>query len=89
MAHEFTHALTGAVMTTNLYMNDYGAINEAMSDIFGNLVESLMGKTEDTTWLIQENGNQPIRCMSDPHGRFACTYKFRVWKAEIFVQLHS
>ena len=67
MAHEYTHALTGAVMTTNLYMNDYGAINEAMSDIFGNLVEGLMGKTEDTTWLIQENGNQPIRCMSDPH----------------------
>ena len=67
MAHEFTHALTGAAMTTNLYMNDYGAINEALSDIFGNLVEGLMGKTKDKTWLIQENGSEPIRCMSDPN----------------------
>ena len=67
MAHEFTHAFTGRAMITNIYMNDYGAINEAMSDIFGNLIESLMGKTTDKTWLIQENGIEPIRSMSDPH----------------------
>ena len=67
MAHEFTHAVTGTAMITNIYMNDYGAINEAMSDIFGNLIESLMGKTEDKTWLIEENGIEPIRSMSDPH----------------------
>ncbi len=67
MAHEYTHALTGSAMITNLYLNDYGAINEAMSDIFGNLVESLMGKTKDKTWLISENGKEPIRSMSQPH----------------------
>ncbi len=67
MAHEYTHAVTTAAMLANIYMNDYGAINEAMSDIFGNLIESLMGKTKDKTWLIQENGIEPIRCMSDPH----------------------
>ncbi|MBR1913466.1 MAG: M4 family metallopeptidase [Lachnospiraceae bacterium] len=39
MAHEFTHALTTATMTLNIYQNDYGAINEGFSDIFGNLVE--------------------------------------------------
>ncbi len=67
MAHEFTHALTQSAMTANIYMNDYGAINEAMSDIFGNLVESLMGKTKDKTWLIQENGNEVLRSMSNPN----------------------
>lgn len=67
MAHEFTHAVTGAIMITNLYTNDYGAINEAMSDICGNLIESILGKTDDKTWLIMENGIEPIRSMSSPH----------------------
>ncbi len=67
IAHEFTHAFTASAMLTNLYMNDYGAINEAMSDIFGNIVESYLGRTTDKTWLIGENGVGAIRCMSDPH----------------------
>ena len=67
IAHEYTHGLTTSTMISTLYMNDYGAIEESMSDIFGNLVEALLGKTEDKTWLIQENGAEPLRCMSDPH----------------------
>ncbi|MCR4890991.1 MAG: M4 family metallopeptidase [Lachnospiraceae bacterium] len=67
MAHEFTHALTTATMTYNIYKNDYGAINEALSDIFGNLAEALMEKTDDEEWLIQENGENVIRSMSNPN----------------------
>ena len=67
IGHEYTHAITETAMLTNLYQNDYGAINEAMSDIFGNLVESLLDKTKDKTWLIAENGKESIRSMSQPH----------------------
>ena len=66
-SHEFTHCVTGTVMTYNAYMNDFGAINEAVSDIHGNLCEMLAGATEDTTWLLGENGQNTIRSMSDPH----------------------
>ena len=67
LAHEFTHCVTGSVMTYNAYMNDYGAINEAMSDIQGNLCEMMMGATEDTTWSVGEmSRGAPVRSMSDP-----------------------
>ena len=67
LAHEFTHCVTGSVMTSNAYMNDYGAINEAMSDIQGNICEMLAGATEDTAWLLGENSRDgAIRSMSDP-----------------------
>ena len=65
IAHEFTHCMTGTLMTSNIYMNEYGAINEAFSDICGNIIEAMLQDTEDKTWLIQENGT-PIRSMSDP-----------------------
>ena len=35
IAHEFTHCVTASLMTYNSYTTDYGAINEAMSDIQG------------------------------------------------------
>ena len=66
-AHEFAHCVTGTVMTYNAYMNDFGAINEAISDIHGNLCEMLAGATEDTAWLMGENGRGTVRSMSDPH----------------------
>ncbi len=67
LAHEFTHCVTTSVMTYNAYMNDYGAINEAMSDIHGNICEMLAGATTDTTWILGESSGQPVRSMSDPH----------------------
>ena len=67
LAHEFTHCVTGSVMTYNAYKNDYGAINEAMSDIQGNLCEMLSGATEDDTWELGEHSQTPVRSMSDPH----------------------
>ena len=66
-AHEFTHCVTHSVMTHNDYMNDYGAINEALSDIHGNLCEMMAGATADTDWLLGENSGQAIRSMSDPN----------------------
>ena len=67
LAHEFTHSVTHSVMTHNAYSNDYGAINEAISDIHGNICEMMNGATEDTTWELGENSDNPVRSMSDPH----------------------
>lgn len=66
MAHEFTHCLTSTLMTENLYFNDYGAINEGFSDICGNLIEEMLGDTDDTEWLIGEHG-ETLRSMSHPN----------------------
>ena len=70
LAHEFTHCVTHSVMTYNAYMNDYGAINEAISDIQGNLCDGMHtdeGEAEDPEWLIAEDIDGAIRSMSDPH----------------------
>ena len=67
IAHEFTHCVTNSVMTSSAYQNDFGAINEAMSDIQGNICEMLAGDTQDDTWEIGEHSTMSIRSMSDPH----------------------
>ena len=67
IVHEFTHAVTGTAMTANLYLNEYGAINEAMSDIMGNIIEYSLGATDDTEWLLAENSGKAIRSMSKPN----------------------
>ena len=67
IGHEFTHCVTNSVMTYNAYVNDFGAINEAMSDIQGNICEMLAGDTEDTVWTIAEHSTTGMRVMSDPH----------------------
>lgn len=67
MAHEYTHTFTATVMNTNLYENDQGAINEAMSDIMGNLTEYICRDTEDKNWALGENTGMVIRSMSDPN----------------------
>ncbi len=67
IAHEYTHCVTGSMMTYNSYVNDYGAINEAISDIQGNLCEMMMAETENKDWTLGENSKTPVRSMSDPH----------------------
>ena len=67
MGHEYTHCVTGTLMTMNLYVNDYGAINESLSDILGNLLEMSLGKPEEGYWIIGENLKNPVRSMADPH----------------------
>jgi len=66
MGHEFTHTFTGTLMNQNLYENDQGAINEAMSDILGNLIEYICEDTDDTQWMLGENTDSIIRNMSSP-----------------------
>lgn len=66
--HEFTHGVTTNSMQGMIYENETGAINEAYSDIMGNLCEKITGETSDTGWLIAENsGNGQMRNMADPN----------------------
>lgn len=67
IGHEYTHGVTTAAMTSMIYQNQYGAINESMSDIMGNIMEMMTGSTDDTTWLMGETTGTPVRCMSDPN----------------------
>ena len=67
IAHEFTHCVTGSVMTYNSYLNDYGAINEAISDIQGKICDLMYRDEEDVDWIMGDKTMTPIRSMSDPH----------------------
>lgn len=69
IGHEFTHCVTTSSVTQILYENQYGAINESLSDIMGNLVEMISGCTTDTEWLIGEASGSASRNMSDPHAK--------------------
>ncbi|MFI5399369.1 MAG: M4 family metallopeptidase [Candidatus Binatia bacterium] len=62
VGHELTHGVTS--YTANLiYQDQSGALNEAMSDIFGESIEAVVQGRPD--WLIGENA-EAIRSMSDP-----------------------
>ena len=67
IAHEFTHCVTETAMGANLYQDDYGAINEAMSDILGNLCEAVCAKEGTANWLVGEDAGMAMRNMLDPH----------------------
>lgn len=67
VAHEFTHGLTDR--TSDLvYAEEYGALNESFSDIFG-VATVFTYRPEDASWIIgadlSSNG-QGIRNMRDP-----------------------
>ncbi len=76
IAHEFTHCVTHSVMTYNSYMNDYGAINESISDIHGQICDLMDGNTADTEWMIGDKSVLTIRNMSDPN---ACQQPAYSW----------
>ena len=70
LGHEFTHCVINTLGGTLPYFNDVGAINEALSDTMGNLIESYITDKDDPEWLIGEGAGNPemiLRCMSDPH----------------------
>lgn len=69
VAHEFTHGLT--MYTSGLvYVNQSGAINESMSDIWGEFVDQTNGAGNDSSiakWLIGEDSAiNAFRSMKDP-----------------------
>ena len=67
VGHEYTHGVTRQSMQSVLYRNETGAINEAYSDIMGNLAEMSLDLTEDRTWLVGEKTGAPARDMRDPN----------------------
>jgi len=71
VAHEVTHGVTQA--TANLtYANESGALNEAMSDIFGASTEAYIRGLGSNTWKIGEDVYTPgtsgdaLRYMNNP-----------------------
>jgi Zn-dependent metalloprotease len=70
VAHEMTHGVISHEKNL-LYLNEPGAVNESLADIFGTLIE-LEGKGDGGNWLIGEGApgfsvTAPLRSMSDPN----------------------
>jgi len=69
VAHELTHGVTD--VTSNLvYKDQSGALNEALSDIFGEAVEHRTFGQND--WLIGSQLSEPVRNMEDPSAIVCC-----------------
>lgn len=68
-AHELTHGVTQKTAGL-LYLWQSGAINESMSDVFGEFTDRTNGSADDTTanaWLIAEGSSLGvIRSMKNP-----------------------
>ncbi len=74
VAHEMTHGII-AHEKNLLYLNEPGAVNESLADIFGALIE-LDAKGDGGNWLIGEASpgfsiTQPLRSLADPNLRDA------------------
>ena len=79
IAHEFVHCVTGTTMTTNLYVNESGAINEGMSDILGNLAEMALDGNEGA-WIIGEGAAEgDMRSMDNPNEHVQPAYRWDVY----------
>lgn len=70
VAHEMTHGII-AHEKNLLYLNEPGAVNESLSDIFGALIE-LDAKGDGGNWLIGEASpgfsiTAPLRSLADPN----------------------
>ena len=73
MAHEFTHGITSYTMGGCAYVNELGAINEAFSDIMGNLCELTCALNDlsvargKTTGQFDITGTSPYGSSDDPN----------------------
>ncbi len=86
VGHEYTHAVVSYILGAGGSVLDYGesgALNEAMADIMGSLIE---GKSGPDRWLIGEDSKFPggaIRNLADPssittaYGPYADNYADR------------
>lgn len=63
IGHEFTHGVTDFSAQLK-YENQSGALNEAMSDILGEMVELYVNGSND--WLIGANSGPALRNMANP-----------------------
>jgi bacillolysin len=72
VGHELTHGVTEH--TANLvYRNESGALNEAISDIFGEAIENFATGSND--WQVGSHLSAPFRDMADPE-RFGDPAKY-------------
>jgi uncharacterized protein (TIGR03382 family) len=70
VGHEFTHGVTEKTSTLT-YENQSGALNEAVSDIFGAFIEHSIKPDPTKNWQIGENvtlSGKPLRDMMNPNG---------------------
>ncbi len=88
VGHEFTHGMTD--FTSNLvYKDEPGALNESLSDIFG---ESLEYHSDSTnfrwtvgTRITRNNSVKPFRSMKDPHlFKNPNYYHGKYWSTDFF-----
>ena len=85
VGHEFTHGLTQKTADLN-YFDESGGLNEAMSDIFGKMLEYYYDPA-GFNWLIGNafaNDQEAFRSMKDPN-RFENPkyYKGKYWGLEV------
>jgi hypothetical protein len=64
--HEFTHLVT-AYNSGLVYRRQPGAINEALSDVFGAFVEKNVFGRSASNFLVGEATGSPVRDMRHPH----------------------
>jgi Zn-dependent metalloprotease len=72
IAHEMTHGVTSNTARL-VYQDQSGALNEAISDIFGEMTEKRTYGSND--WILGSQLHTPARSMADPH-RFGQPAKF-------------
>jgi Zn-dependent metalloprotease len=66
IGHELTHGVTGSIGGNGVlvYQDQSGALNEAFSDIFGEMIEARTQGTND--WLIGTQLSSPLRNLANP-----------------------
>jgi Zn-dependent metalloprotease len=71
IGHELTHGVTGSEVNL-IYLNQSGALNESVSDVFGSLIKQYVLKqtANEADWLIGEGlltfADQALRSMKAP-----------------------
>ena len=79
IGHEFTHCVTERSMVSGEYLNDLGAINEALSDIMGKMIGNTYNQDESEKWLLGADSDRVVRNMGDPR-----TYNQPEYEGDIF-----
>lgn len=65
VGHEYTHGIMRNSMMVIKNIGHTGAISESMADIMGNLMEQILGLT-DEEWICGECSGEVLRSMKDP-----------------------
>jgi len=81
VAHEYTHGVT--TKTSNLiYHGESGAVDEAMSDIFGSLVDRSLGASQRDVWLHGEDSKTPG--IPNDASRYMCDPTLDQWSRDFY-----